>query len=91
MPPTNTRPLIQVQSDYDDYFHHLVEGWVDRKEAEGGLFRHKKIVISAGPYRSSAVSFRSGDGVISLDFYSALRAGFGGLSATDVTEIIKLL
>jgi hypothetical protein len=82
------QPNILIELDYDGYFERLVRNWLDRKE---GLYRHSAIHINSGPYRESAVSYESRDGVLLLDFYSALRAGFGGLSEDDVNALIALL
>lgn len=84
-------PEIVVNSDYDRYFERLVDGWIQRKRAAGEPFAHDKIVVTAGPYRPDAVSYRSKDGRLHLDFYSALRTGFGSLSEADIEEILKLL
>jgi hypothetical protein len=69
----------------------MVQGWVDRKEAEGGTFKHHTIEITAGPWRPYAVSYESKDGVLKLDFYAALRAGFGAIPSADVTALISIL
>jgi hypothetical protein len=89
-------PELRVDSDYDRYFESLVDKWIDEKRVAGGTFRHEQVRVTAGPYRSSAVSFRSftledGKKIIHLDFYSALRSGFGSLSAQDIVEIKELL
>jgi len=81
---------IAVLTDYDGYFEWLVKSWVDKKEEQKTPFKHSKIMITAGPYRSEAVTAEKGiDGnTIHLDFYSALRTGFGQLTEKDVQEII---
>jgi|SRR3972149_10856452 len=84
-------PNIVVKNDYDGYFESLVRSWVNEKARRGLSFKHHQIEITAGPYRSSAVSYRSSKGIIELDFYSALRVGFGGLSKSDVEDMINLL
>lgn len=88
MPETTTSPIIEVKKDYDGYFERLVKGWVAKKK---GDFKHKKIVISSGPWRSDAISYQSDGETIVLDFYAALRNGFGWLSAKEQEEIIELL
>jgi hypothetical protein len=82
------KPEIVVERDYDGYFESLVQEWVERKEGE---FKHHKIHIYSGPWRSSAVTYESKDGEIFFDFYSALRVGFGSLSSHEVLQIIDLL
>jgi hypothetical protein len=82
------KPTVIVERDYDGYFERLVNSWIDRKT---GKFNHKTIVIYSGPYRSSAVSFHKNGDSITLDFYAALRAGFGSLSEAEVSQIIELL
>lgn len=85
------RPEVQATVDFDGYFSRLVNSWVDRKEAEGGTFVHEKITITAGPYRSAAVSFEKKGSELHLDFYSALRTGFGRLSNSEIVQIIAML
>ena len=85
------RPTIEVESDYDGFFESLVSRWIDRKEAAGKEFKHSVVGISAGPWRSYAVSYSAKDDRIHLDFYSAVRTGFGDLSSADVEAIIDLL
>lgn len=85
------KPTIKVESDYDGYFEGLVRSWVDRKAERGPEFNHARIVVSAGPYRPHAVTFRRREGVIVLDFYSALRVGFGSLPEREEEQIIELL
>ena len=86
-------PEVVAVKDYDGYFEQLVRSWVARKKASGKAFHHTKIEVSAGPWRSAAVSYASeGEGKkITFDFYSALRTGFGQLSDQDVEDIIELL
>ncbi len=74
--------------DFDGYFKNLVLSWIKEKQQAGERFLHQTIRIEAGAYRSSALSMRS-DGLTTLhmDFYSAIRNGFGGLSSEDVADI----
>lgn len=76
-------PKITVLNDYNGYFERLVRRWL--KECPSG---RSEIVISASPYRSCAVSCRvDQENVLHLDFYSAIRNGFGSLSKHDVDEL----
>jgi hypothetical protein len=81
-------PTITVVQDFDGAFLRLVRHWIAQKI---GSFKHTEIRIDSGPYRSSAVSYTSKNGVLSLDFYSALRTGFGTLSDDDVQALVELL
>jgi len=87
------RPIVQVDSDYEGYFAGLVNRWIEEKAKQGKRFNHKVVSISAGPWRMAAVSFETfkEEKRIHLDFYSALRVGFGSLSRTEVEEIEELL
>ena len=89
IPPAEwiTRPLVVVKSDYDGYFEALVRSFIERKSE----FRHHTIVITSGPWRSYAVSYESKDGTLHLDFYSALRTGFGSISESEVNEMVELM
>lgn len=80
-------PTVTVKSDYDGYFEALVRRWMARKQE----FKHREIVITSGPYRIDAVTYRSKDGVLHLDFYSALRAGFGALGSGEIDELVALM
>lgn len=84
-------PTVVVDRDYDGYFERLVRDWVGRKTSEGRDFNHTVIHVTAGPYRADALTTRTEDTVLFMDFYSALRACFGALSGTDVDQIIDLL
>jgi len=86
-------PVLEIQSDFDGYFERLVRGMIDKKQQKGGTFKATKIIVTAGPYRESACSYkwREPEKILWLDFYSALRAGFGGLSETDIQGIMDLL
>jgi hypothetical protein len=78
-------PEIEVGSDYDGAFEHMVRNWCKTKTTP---FKSKKLFITAGPYRSDAVTLeRKEGGILHLDFYSAIRAGFGGISPAEVKEI----
>ena len=79
---------VVVKSDYGGYFEQLVRSWLEKK---GGPSRHDVIEVSAGPYRASAVTYKTDGRTLKLDFYSALRTGFGSLSTQDVADLTSLL
>lgn len=83
-------PKIEVLSDFDGYFEAMVRRWVQQMKDSGTLFKSQRILITAGPYRACAVSAEVGgidNEQLTLDFYSALRTGFGSLSESDVAQI----
>jgi len=81
-------PIIIVEKDYDGYFESLVRSWIKQHKEAGNKFLHKTLRIVSGPYRSSAVTMRSdGESRMTLDFYSAIRSGFGELTDEDVQDI----
>jgi hypothetical protein len=86
-------PQITVKSDFDGYFEGLVKHWVNDKANNGGTFKCEVIEVSAGPYRAAAVSYERKESgrVLALDFYSAIRRGFGSLSEQDVIDIQELM
>lgn len=88
---SNSKPSIEVEVDFDGYFEALVNQWINEKAREDEEFKHKTIWVSAGPWRSSALSYRSKEDVLYLDFYSALRSGFGSLSQRDIERIKAVL
>jgi hypothetical protein len=89
--PTVVEPEVVIEKDYDGYFEKAVRSWVAEKVEHGEKFLHSTIVVNSGPYRSCAVDCTS-DGVskLTLDFYSAVRNGFGGLSRRDVVCIKEM-
>jgi hypothetical protein len=80
-------PELVIVTDYDGFFERLVRGMMNQKLR----FKHERIEVTAGPWRSTAVSFDSDTKTIKLDFYSALRTGFGYLSEEDMKAIMELL
>ena len=83
-------PTIVIERDFDGYFEHLVRGWIKKQREMGLKSRHHTVKIDAGPYRSDAVSCRpDGEGGILLDFYSAIRTGFGSLRDQEIQDIIE--
>ena len=88
--PTVEEPTVTVENDYDGYFEKTVRSWVAEKVKKGEKFLHSTIVVDSGPYRSCAVDCTS-DGVsrVTLDFYSAVRSGFGRLEDSHVESIKK--
>lgn len=86
-------PEIVIKNDYDGYFEGLVRSMVKEKVASGKPFNHTKIVVTAGPWRQSALSYASDEETktITLDWYAALRRGFGEFSDQDRKETIELL
>ncbi len=100
------RPRIQVDSDYEHrleidvegrtklvggYFETLVRGWITEAESAGHEFKHGCVRITAGPWRPYAVGYEVEGNVLHLDFYSALRTGFGSIAASEVAAIKELL
>lgn len=84
-----TVPVIEVKRDYDGYFEGLVRGILKQVPNP----RSERIVINSGPYRPSAVTYAWDEATktMTLDFYSALRRGFGSLSTTDLVALGQLL
>lgn len=85
------KPQMTIVSDYDGFFEKLVDSWIARKIAAGGHIIHSSVRVTAGPYRSSAVTYRSDGKEIHFDFYSALRVGFGSLTEVEIEELIALI
>lgn len=80
---------VIVKSDYDGYFENYVRRMLAQK-CEVHI-KHKKIVISAGPWREYAVAFKEEGDTLHLDFYSALRTGFGGINTGELMQLIEML
>ena len=84
-------PVIKVEQDYEGCFEGMVRSWIKLKEESGEEFLSEEIVITAGPWRPYAVTTKRKDKTLHIDFYSALRVGFGALSQSEVKEIIRCL
>ena len=78
---------VHVETDYDGYFERLVRSWIARVAHP----KHRRVLISAGPWRPYAVKYTSSGSTLHLDFYAALRSGFGELSKQDVADILQVL
>lgn len=82
---------LEVKQDFDGYFENLVKQAIDVKKSKGEKFRWKKIIITAGPYRDYDMhGKRTPEGDLNIDFYSAVRNGFGSGQAT-VENILTML
>lgn len=81
---------IIVKQDFDGYFERVA-----RQIASYALApKFKRIIVTAGPYRSDALTVnkvKDDPEAINLDFYSAIRNGFGQLTETDLREAAKLI
>lgn len=87
--PYEAKPEVVVNSDYEGYFENLVRSWIDKHQ---GPFAHRTISISSGPWRAYAVKYeKMPEDRLHLDFYSAVRAGFGSISQAEVDQIIAML
>lgn len=84
-------PEVVVVMDFDGYFEAMVRGMVKDKIAAGQQFKHARIEVEGVPFLMSAAEYRSSGGTIRLQFYPALRTGFGSLSDEDKVAIRDLL
>jgi hypothetical protein len=84
------KPIIVIDRDFDNYFKELVESWIEQKlKSSDPVFKSKKIIIDAAPYRMYAVQCKvEEEGALRIEFYSAIRTGFGSLSKADIISII---
>ncbi len=86
-----------VEMDYDGYFEYLAKQIVARAEAIGPIWP-TQVIVNAGPWRANGLvmkRLKMADGqpgtTILMDFYSALRTGFGSLTEADVDGAARLL
>lgn len=74
--------------DFPGFFHRITDEvayYITNPEI-------KKIIVTAGPFRPYGASLswiNKENGIISIDYYSALRAGFGSISAKEVYDGIN--
>lgn len=79
---------IETKSDFDGYFTSLTKQIV----ALVNNPRYSKVVVTAGPYRAYGMAIsRIDDDTAGIDFYSALRAGFGSLTQQDLVDAAAML
>lgn len=80
-----------VKSDYDGFF----EAWSSRvkEELEKKSSTIKEIVVTSGPYRSYGMSYSLNKDKtrLELDFYSAVRTGFGSIGCTPQELVEELM
>jgi hypothetical protein len=80
-------PMIYTKKDYDGYFTELVISWCKKKTTS---FKSKAIYVTAGPFRLDTVTcYHDKRGNLHIDFYSAIRSGFGALSKEEISSIIE--
>jgi hypothetical protein len=83
---------VVVLHDFDGYFEHLTRRILARADALGHALRYKVVQVDAAPYRGDGLRVVEVDpDTVRLDFYSALRKGFGSLSAQDLDDAARLL
>ncbi len=76
---------IKTVTDFDGYFTAMVSDALKRV----GESIYTTIHITSGPYRSYAMDARRSGTELHLDFYSALRAGFGQLDQADLDRVVR--
>jgi hypothetical protein len=88
-----TRPTIIIERDFDGYFEGLAKQIVDIAVSKNRPFITHQIVVTSGPWRCVALSVNClpSTGEINLDFYSAIRNGFGSLSQADLEGAAEML
>lgn len=82
---------IDVLRDYDGYF----ESWATSlaEELEKLKSSIKVITVNSGPYRNYGMQYNLQGDTLNLDFYSAVRTGFGSIGVTQqelAKEIVEL-
>ena len=83
---------VMVEHDFDGYFEHLTRRILARADALGHALKYRRVVVDAGPWRADALSVIHVDAdTVRLEYYSALRKGFGSLSAEDLDAAARLL
>ena len=78
-----------IHQDYDGFF----ENWTNQliKELESNPSNTiKKVEVTSGPFRNYGLDYKKKVNTVYLDFYSAVRNGFGsiGISPAELAKII---
>lgn len=80
-----------LHPDFENYFVPRIEGYLENINTK----KVTEVVLTAGPYRpyGACISWISKlHGIVNIDFYSAIRAGFGSLDFGELTnELIKCI
>ena len=75
---------VVTESDYENYFTQWVHG-VAQELSDLPDHNIDTLEVSAGPYRSYGLDIKVDKNAnkASLDFYSAIRTGFGSIGCTQ--------
>ena len=82
-------PKVIIVKDFDGYFKDLVCLLIESKHKKKMAFKHKQIIVSAGPWRSYDLVTVEKEDSLYLDFYSVCR--FAGPTQEVKDEILRLL
>lgn len=83
-----TKPKIITKEDYDDFF----TAWVMEAASKIDFKCIEEITVTAGPWRSYGLEYslsKDNPRKCNIDFYSALRNGFGSLSGKEVEQALQ--
>lgn len=80
---------IVVINDYNNYFKNWAENLAKELDSNSNN-KIKKITVNSGPYRNHGLTYTRKEEVLHLDFYSAVRTGFGSIGITPKEFAIEL-
>ena len=76
-----TKIKINTINDYDNYFTDWATLLANKLEQKPNN-KITQIDVNSGPYRSYGMSYDVDNTTLKLDFYSAVRTGFGSIGTT---------
>ena len=86
----NSTIKLTIENDYDGFFKEWTKELVKLLKAKKSAIT--EVVVSAGPYRNYGMAYEIKGTTLELDFYSAVRNGFGGIGCTQeefATQLVE--
>jgi hypothetical protein len=84
----NKLAQIIVERDYDRFFERWATRLAEELASIGSTIH--TIRVDSGPYRSYGIQHILKDNVLELDFYSAVRNGFGSIGISPAELAAEL-
>ena len=81
-------PELIIANDYDGYFEELVRSLIGSKHEQGMSFNHRKIVVTAGPFRMYDWNPTEKEDMLEIDFYSPCRRTGGPAKKNAILRLL---
>lgn len=96
-------PAGELDKDYISYFAKWIQSIIDETSLttasppagctcpqDKPLFRHRRVIVTAGPYRSYDMSWTSDrdSATLEIDFYSVIRTRGSDITNEDIANLL---